>query len=56
MKNIVVYNVPEGISTLIAENATHERELMKQLTEHTTDGQYQPDSLQGRRLGSKPNN
>ena len=29
---------------------------MKQLTEHTTDGQYQPESLQVRRLGSKPKN
>ena len=54
MKNIVVYNVPEGTSTLKAENATHDREVMKQLTEHTTEGQYQPESLQVRRLGSKP--
>jgi hypothetical protein len=29
---------------------------MKQLTEHTTDGQYQPESLQVRRLGSKHKN
>ena len=49
MKNIVVYNVPEGTSTLKVENATHDREL----TEHTTEGQYQPESLQVRRLGSK---
>ena len=46
MKNTVVYNVPEGTSTLKAENATHDREFVKQLTEHTTDGQYQPESLQ----------
>jgi hypothetical protein len=45
MKNTVVYNMPEGTSTLKVENATHDRELMKQLTEHTTDGQYQPESL-----------
>ena len=56
MKNIVVYNVPEGTSTLKVESATHDRELMKQLTEHTTDGQYQPESLQVRILGSKPKN
>ncbi|KAK2192590.1 hypothetical protein NP493_26g03045 [Ridgeia piscesae] len=29
---------------------------MKQLTEHTTEGQYQPESLQVRRLGSKHKN
>ena len=56
MKNIVVYNVPEGTNSLKAENATHDRELKKQLTEHTTDGHYQPESLQLRRLGSKPKN
>ena len=55
MKNIVVYNLPEGTSTLKAENATDDRELMKQLTEHSTDGQYQPESLQVRRLGSRAN-
>ena len=54
-QNIVVYNVPEGTSTLKADNVTHDRELMKQLTEHTTDGQYQPESLQVRRLGSRAN-
>ena len=53
MKNIVVYNMPEGTSTLKVENATHDRELMKQLPEHTTDGQYQSESLQVQRLGSK---
>ena len=52
MKNIIVQNVPEGTSTRKAENATHERELMKQLTEQY--GQYQPESLQVRGLGSKP--
>ena len=41
MKNIVVYNMPEGTSTLKAENATHDREIMRQLTEQTTDGHYQ---------------
>ena len=51
-----VADLPEETSTIRAENATHDRELMKQLTEHTTDGQYQPDSLQVRRLGSKPKN
>ena len=55
-KNIVVYNVQEGTSTLKAENATHDRELMKQLTEPTTGGQYQPESLQVRRLRSRANN
>ena len=48
--------MPEGTSTLKVENATHDRELMKQLTEHTTEGQYQPESLQVRRLGSKHKN
>ena len=48
--------MPEGTSTPKAENATHDRELMKQLTEHTTDGQYQRESLQVRRLRSKPKN
>ena len=56
MTNIVVYNVPEGISTLKAENPTHDRELIKQLTEHTTDGLYPAESLQVGRLGSKPKN
>ena len=41
MKNIIVYNMPEGTSTLKAENATHDREIMRQLTEQTTDGHYQ---------------
>ena len=53
MKNIVVYNVPEGTSILKAENATHDRDLVKKLTEHATDGQYQPESLQVWRLGSR---
>ena len=48
--------MPEGTSTLKAENETHDRELMKQLAEHTTDGQYQPESLHILRLGSKAKN
>ena len=53
LKNIVVYNVPEGTSTLKADNAIHDTNLMKELLGHTTGGKYQPEDLLVKRLGSK---
>lgn len=53
MKNIVVYNVPEGTSTLKEDNTIHDRKLMREMSGYTTDGKYQPEDLQVRRLGSK---
>ena len=44
LKNIIVYNVPEaeGTSTLKADKAIHDTNLMKDLLGHTTGGKYQP--------------
>ena len=53
LKNIVVYNVPEGTSTLKADNAIHDTTLMKELLGHTTGGKYQPEDLPVKRLGSE---
>ena len=53
LKNIIVYNVPEGTSTLKADNAIHDTNLMKELLGHTTGGKYQPEDLPVKRLGSK---
>ena len=53
MKNSVAYNVPEGTSTMKADNVIRDSQVMTTLYEHTTDGIYQPDVLQVRRLGSK---
>ena len=53
LKNIVVYNVPEETSTLKADNAIHDTNLMKELLGHTTGGKYQPEDLLVKRLGSK---
>ena len=54
MKNIVVYNVPEGSSNLKEDNVIYNSQLMTKLSEHA--GKYQPNVLQVRRLGSKQTN
>ena len=53
LKNIIVYNVPEGTSTLKAHNAIHDTNLMKELLGHTTCAKYQPEDLPVKRLGDK---
>ena len=53
IKNIVAYNVPEGTSSLKADNVIHDSQLMMILSELITDGKYQPEVLQVRKLGSK---
>ena len=56
MRNIVVYNVPEGTTSLKADNAIQDNQLLTKLSELITDGKYQQDVLQVRRLGSKQAN